>query len=161
MTCRQRLEAYLAEHRVSHRMDSHRPAFTAQQAAEAEHVSGHMFAKVVMVRSRGMLHMFVLPAPAHVDLERVADILGDPSARLATESEFVRRFPDCERGAMPAFGNLYGVPVHLDESIARSPRIAMQAGTHEDVLILDYGDFERLVHPLVDSFARVHHGMTA
>ena len=154
MDCRERLKSYLAEQAVVHEFQSHPSAFTAQEVAASEHVPGRMLAKVVMVQADQRLVMLALPAPAHVDLRRVAETLGAGEVRLAEEREFASTFPDCEPGAMPAFGNLYGLQVHVDRSLTQNERIVMQAGTHHDTVSLAYADFERLAEPVVGSFAR-------
>jgi Ala-tRNA(Pro) deacylase len=58
-------------------------------------------------------------------------------------------FPDCETGAMPPFGNLYGLPVYVDRHLARERELVFQAGNHREAVRVEYSDFERLVHPTV------------
>jgi Ala-tRNA(Pro) deacylase len=152
MECRERLEAYLTEHGVPFEVQEHRPAFTAQRIAASEHVPGRMFAKVVMAEEDGELLMLVLPASKVVDTRKASEIVGRP-VRLATEREFAPRFPDCEAGAMPPFGNLYQVPVVVDRDLGASERIVFQAGTHTVTMSVPYGDFERLVRPTVADLA--------
>jgi len=131
MDCRSRLESYFREHGVAFDLQEHPTAYTAQAVAASEHVPGRMLAKVVMAGSNGDLVMLVLPAPSMVDLPKVAGVLGTPGVRLAREQEFASVFPDCEPGAMPPFGNLYDLPVYVDETMGRSERIVFQAGTHK------------------------------
>lgn len=78
---------------------------------------------------------------------RLAAELGESGVRLAHEEEFTPAFPDCDAGAMPPFGNLYGVPVYVDRSLAEDQAIVFQAGTHRHTIQLAYDDFERLVQP--------------
>ena len=147
MPCRDRLDTYLREHDVAHAFQTHQGAFTAQEVAAAEHVPGRLFAKAVMVDADGHLAMAVVPAPAKVDLEKVARALGVQEARLAPEAQFRSRFPDCEVGAMPAFGNLYGIPVVIDRGLRSNPTIVTQAGSHTETITVAFADFERLVRP--------------
>jgi len=156
MDCKDRLESYLKEQAVAYELQTHPNAFTAQEVAASEHVPGRMLAKVVMVQADGRLHMLVLPAPSRVDVDKAAAALKAREVRLANEDEFATIFPDCERGAMPAFGNLYGVPVHVDRGLTDNQRIVMQAGTHRDTVTVDYADFERLAQPDVASLAAGH-----
>jgi CDP-diacylglycerol--serine O-phosphatidyltransferase len=97
-----------------------------------------------MVRDGGDYLMAVLPAPYHVGLERLRRAAGRPSLRLATEAEFAGLFPECDPGAMPPFGNLYGIPVWVDEDLARDDEIAFNAGNHEETVHMKYADFARL-----------------
>lgn len=153
MDCIERLEGYLREHDVEFEVQKHPIAYTAQKVAASEHVPGRMFAKVVMVQSDDELTMLVLPASSVVDTARAAALLGGRPIRLAAERDFAPRFPDCEAGAMPPFGNLYDVPVVADRSLGENERIVFQAGSHAVTMSLAYADFERLVHPTVGRIA--------
>ncbi|MGH2819943.1 MAG: aminoacyl-tRNA deacylase [Actinomycetota bacterium] len=153
MQCKERLEAYLRDNGVEFTTHHHPEAFTAQEVAATEHVSGYRLAKVVMVRAGDDLAMTVLPAPARVDLEQLGGVVSGGEPRLASEDEFAPRFPDCEAGAMPPFGNLYEVSVYVDDSLAEQETIVFEAGTHSDTMSLRFEDFKRLVQPRVASFA--------
>jgi Ala-tRNA(Pro) deacylase len=108
-------------------------------------------AKVVMVRDGDASLMVVLPAPYHLGLERLGKAAARAGLRLATEAEFAGLFPGCEPGAMPPFGNLYGIPVWVDEALTRDDEIAFNAGNHEQTMHMKYADFARLVQPRVAS----------
>ena len=153
MECRDRLENYLRENRVPFEEQHHSRAVSAQEVAASEHVPGRMLAKTVMVLGDGEMAMLALPAPYQVDLEKAAAALGADEARLAEEEEFEDSFPDCEVGAMPPFGNLYGVPVYVEETLAEDETIVFRSGTHTETMSVSYSDFERLVEPTVAQFA--------
>ena len=150
MDCKERLEGYLQEQGVPFEIQEHHRAYTAQKVAASEHVPGRMFAKVVIAETEDDdLVMLVLPASAAVDVRKASEAAGGRPVRLATEREFAPRFPDCEPGAMPPFGNLYDVPVFVDRTLGANERIVFQAGTHTDTMSVTYRDFERLAHPTV------------
>jgi Ala-tRNA(Pro) deacylase len=149
MTCRQRLEKMLDEAGVAHELVTHRLAYTAQEVADAEHISGYDVAKVVMAMADGKLVMLVLPAPTRVDFIRLKQLLGAQTVRLAEEREFGHVFPDCEVGAMPPFGHLYQVPVYVDRALTADPEIVFNAGTHRETLTVAYKDYERVARPTV------------
>ncbi|MBI4517777.1 MAG: YbaK/EbsC family protein [Deltaproteobacteria bacterium] len=151
-----KLRDFLDSNSVRYEVASHRQAFTAQEVAAAEHVPGIEVAKVVMLRSGGDFVMVVLPAPYHVDLARARELLGKPDLRLAAEQEFAPLFPKCEAGAMPPFGNLFNVPVWVDEALARDDEIVFNAGTHTQTVRMKYADFARLVAPQVGALALKH-----
>jgi Ala-tRNA(Pro) deacylase len=153
MECRDRLEEYLRENGVPFEVQHHPRAITAQEVAATEHVPGKMLAKVVVVMVDGRMVMLSLPAPYQVDLEKVGKVLGAEEARLAEEEEFEGAFPDCEVGAMPPFGNLYGMPVYVEEALAEDETIFFRAGTHTDTMSVRYTDFEQLVEPTIAAFA--------
>jgi Ala-tRNA(Pro) deacylase len=147
VSCKEKLEAHLRENGVPFEVHHHPRAYTAQRVAEVEHVSGKVMVKVVMAFTDGKMVMFALPAPKHVSLTKAAEATGAQEVRLAHEEEFAAAFPDCEVGAMPPFGNLYGIPVYADTELAQDETIVFNAGTHEDTIHMKYADFERLVKP--------------
>jgi Ala-tRNA(Pro) deacylase len=153
MDCTERLEGYFREHGVSFEVVEHPRAFTAQQIAASEHVPGRMFAKVVIAQTDDDLVMLVVPATAAVDTRKASEITGGKPVRVAAERDFAPRFPDCEAGAMPPFGNLYDVPVYVDRALGGNERIVFQAGTHSLTMSVRYEDFERLAHPTVADLA--------
>jgi Ala-tRNA(Pro) deacylase len=128
-------------------------AYTAQRVAESEHIPGKMVAKAVMVFADGQPVMLALPADYRVNFEKAAEVLGAKAVRLAHEDEFAATFPDCEIGAMPPLGNLYGLPVYVDRNLAEDETIVFQAGTHADTMSVKYADYERLVQPTVADLA--------
>jgi len=147
-----RLQEFLDSHGVTYEVTPHREAFTSQEIAAASHVSGKAMAKVVMVKRGPGMVMAVLPAACRVGVDRLEGIFGAPGVTLAREHEFAGLFPDCDTGAMPAFGNLYGVEVFVDEELAKYPRIVFQAGNHQELVTMNYADFARLAQPKVAEF---------
>ena len=148
-----KLKEFLDANGVAYEVRSHPKAFTAQEVAAAEHVPGREMAKVVIVRAGREFLMAVLPAPHKVDLGQLGAAAGKSDLRLATEAEFADLFPQCEAGAMPPFGNLYGLPIWVDEALTRDRDISFNAGTHEQTVRMAYADFARLAQPRVASFA--------
>ncbi|MDR9439920.1 MAG: YbaK/EbsC family protein [Halomonas sp.] len=138
---------FLDENGVKYVIQQHSPAYTAQEVAEVAHVPGRHFAKSVMINVDGRLALAVLPATDRIDLSRLARSLGAESVRLAEEGEFSDRFPDCEPGAMPPFGNLFDLEVFVSPHLAQADIIAFNAGNHHEVMQLAYGVFDRLVKP--------------
>lgn len=142
--------SFLDEHKVPYEVLTHRSAFTSQDVAASLHVSGWHVAKVVVVHEAGSpACLVVLPAACRLDLQALARVTGKPSLTLVSEAEMRMLFPDCEVGAMPPFGNLYGLPVLVDACLPRGREFLFQAGSHSQVVRLSYGDFERLVRPVV------------
>lgn len=149
----QKLRQYLDQNNVRYVVISHSKAYTAQGVAESAHLSGKELAKSVMLNKDGSLCMAVLPASRKVNLAAFAKLAGARDVSLASEAEFRDRFPDCEVGAMPPFGNLYGVPVYADASLGRNSEIAFNAGSHLELIRMTYDDFNRLVQPTVLDYA--------
>ena len=142
-----RLRELLTENLVPHKVILHPRAYTASSVAEAAHIPGREMAKTVVVNLDGHLALAVLPATRKVDLERLRQGTGAVQAELADEREFAGDFPGCEPGAMPPFGNLYGMPVYVEPHLAAEEGIAFNAGTFSEVVFMDYEDFARLAHP--------------
>jgi Ala-tRNA(Pro) deacylase len=150
-----RVQSLLEGSHVPYEVLAHPLAFTAQGVAHASHVSGWQMAKVVLVRpSSGPPLMAVLPAACRLDLRHFEEVSGSQRLALVSESEMHDVFPDCETGAMPPFGNLYGLPVFVDAHLAREKQLVFQAGNHREAVRVCYADFERLVHPTVADFCK-------
>ena len=144
-----RLEEFLNKNGVAHQVIQHPLAFTATSVAGAAHIRGKEMAKTVVVNLDGHLAMAVVPADRKVDLERLRQAAGAVSAELADEREFIADFPGCEPGAMPPFGNLFGMPVYVEPHLAADEQIAFNAGSHTQLIRMAYRDFERLTHPML------------
>lgn len=142
-----RLLEYLDRNQVEYVLIRHSPAYTAQTIAASAHVPGKELAKTVMVKIDGEFAMVVLPASNHIHFERLRKAAGTDDIALADEQEFLDLFPDCEVGAMPPFGNLYGMKVFVDADLTQDREIAFNAGSHRELIRLQYDDFERLVEP--------------
>ena len=147
-----KLKDFLDSYGVKYVAVQHSPAFSAQEVAASVHVPGQEMAKTVIVNVKGELAMAVLPANYHIDFHRLMDALRTSDMYLATEEEFQNRFPDCELGAMPPFGNLYGMKTYVAVALSEDEKITFEAGSHSEVITLDWADFERLVSPTIVSF---------
>jgi len=144
-----KLRDFLDSHNIKYMVVSHSIAYTAQGIAALVHMSGKKLAKTVIVKLDDALAMAVVPASFHVDLELLREAAGAKTVEVATEREFKDAFPDCETGAMPPFGNLYGMAVYADASLAENEEITFNAGTHRELVRMDWADMARLVSPKV------------
>jgi len=148
-----KLKEFLDSQGVKYVMMHHSQAFTAQEIAASAHVPGRELAKTVMIRIDGKMAMAVLPASYLVDFELLREASGAGEVDLAGEQEFKGMFPDCELGAMPPFGNLYGLEVYVAQKLAEDEEIVFNACSHTELCRLAYADFERLVKPKVITFS--------
>ncbi len=146
---------FLDSNKVKYLKIQHSPAYTAQEIAAQAHIPGEDMAKTVMIKVDGELAMAVLPASYRVDFALLKESIGTDNVELATEREFKDRFPESEVGAMPPFGNLYGMDVYVAKKLAQDKTIAFNAGSHTELIQMSYSDFERLVKPKVVPFSFV------
>jgi len=144
-----KLRNFLDSHHIKYMVISHSLAYTAQGVAALAHVSGKRLAKTVIVKIDGILAMVVIPASEHVDLDRLRALTGAQVVEVATEREFKDAFPDCETGAMPPFGNLYDMSVYADEVLAAHEEITFSAGSHRELVRMNWRDLEQLVSPTI------------
>ena len=149
-----KLKAFLDDNHIEYIVISHSQAFTAQKIAASAHIKGRDLAKTVMIKIDGKMAMVVLPASRSVDFNFLKEVLGRKNIIMATESEFKDLFPSCETGAMPPFGNLYQMDVFVDQSLAGDHEISFNAGSHTELVKMQYSDYERLVNPILISFSR-------
>lgn len=145
----QKLTDYLDKYQKKYMVVKHSKAYTAQEIAASAHIPGKDMAKTVMVKVDGDIKMMVLPSTHHLDFKLVKEALKAKEVELATEEEFQELFPDCELGAMPPFGNLYGLETFVAESLKEDEEIAFSAGTHKELVKIPYKDFEELVKPRI------------
>ncbi len=145
----QKLRNFLDENQTKYVLIVHSPAYTAQEIAASAHVPGKQLAKTVILKLDGKLAMCVMPADQKVDFEKCKDQMNAEQVELASEEEFKYAFPGCEIGAMPPFGNLYNIPVFVCKTLQQNNEIAFSAGSHRELIKLNYKDFERLVKPRV------------
>jgi len=143
----QKLKEFLDENKVKYISVQHSSAYTAQEIAAIAHIPGKDLAKTVMIKIDGKMAMAVLPASYKVSFDHLKEALDVNEVRLAYEQEFMDKFPDCEVGAMPPFGNIYGMDVYVAESLAEDEEIAFNACSHTELIKMKFSDFERLVKP--------------
>ena len=148
-----RLIDYLDRNLVQYETIEHSTAFTAQGIAALTHTPGSQFAKAIVVKLNGVFAMAVVPASYHVDLRKLKEETGATTIALASEMEFRALFPECETGAMPPFGNLYGMPVYVDESLTHLTTATFNAGSHREMIRMAWRDYEVLVQPTAVSIS--------
>jgi len=147
-----KLKDHLDKEKIKYITIVHSPAYTAQEVAASAHITGRELAKTVIVELDGKMAMAVLPANRKIVLQDLREVTGSEEVKFASEEEFQAKFPGCETGAMPPFGNLYGMDVYMAESLSANDEIVFNAGSHTEVIRMRFDDFERLVRPKVVSF---------
>lgn len=153
MAISKKLKKYLDKEKIEYKTKNHDRVITAQEVAESIHVPGKELAKSIVIRDGDKYHLFVLPATKSVDFSQVRKLLNTHHVDLADEADFETMFSDCELGAMPPFGNIYGLETFVDQELKEDEDIAFNAGTHSDVILMHFSDFDSLVHPTYASFA--------
>jgi len=148
-----RVTNFLDNNGIKYEKKEHKPVFSAQQMAAAEHEPGRYVAKPVIVKADGKAVMCVVPASRKIDIDALKKQLGARSVELAQEEEIAGMFDDCELGAEPPFGNLYDMPTIIDKSLEHDDHIMFQAGTHQTAIRMSMDDYRRLVQPKVLEFS--------
>lgn len=148
------LQSYLDEMGVHYHLTQHPTAYTAQDLAHAEHVSGRRVLKPVVVEADGQFVLCALPACHKIDLAELRDQLEAQNVRLVDESRLRDIFPDCELGAEPPIGRIYGMPTIMDESVLQDDRVTFQAGRHDAAVTMSVADYRRLAQPEIAHFGR-------
>ena len=147
-----KLKEFLDQEKIKYVSIVHSTAYTAQEVAASAHITGKELAKTVIVKLDGQMAMAILPANRKIVLQDLREATGSDQVKFASEEEFQARFPGCETGAMPPFGNLYGMEVFVAEALTQNDEISFNAGSHTEVMKLAFKDFMRLVKPKVVSF---------
>jgi Ala-tRNA(Pro) deacylase len=148
-----KLVDFLDKDGVKYSVLTHSTAFAAQEIAQLTHIPGKEIAKTVIVWMDGVMVMVVLPASHMIDFGLLQQVSGVGNVELATESEFKGRFPECEVGAMPPFGNLFDMRVFVEKALTEDAYIAFNAGTHRELVRMSYVDYQKIVNPKITSFS--------
>ena len=148
-----KLKEFLDQKKIKYITVKHSSAFTAQEIAAAAHIPEKELAKSVIIKADGKMAMAVLPASYKVNFDQLKKVLKAKEVRLAYEQEFIDKFPDCEIGAMPPFGNLYGMEVYAAESLSGDEEIAFNACSHTELIKMKFKDFLKLVKPKIIKFS--------
>lgn len=141
------LKDFLNKNQVKYISIDHSPSYTAQEIAAVAHVSGKQLAKTVILKAGNKFIMVVMPATEHINFSELREVLGVKDLDLAREADFKAKFPECEVGAMPPFGNLYDMPVYVSNHLMDQEQITFNAGSHSELLRMSYRDFDKLVKP--------------
>ncbi len=147
-----KLIEFLNSNKIKYVIIKHSQAYTALEIAESAHIPGKELAKTVMVRIDGKMAMAVLPASCQADLNQLKNATGAGNVILASEQEFAELFPGCELGAMPPFGNLFGLEIFVAESLTEDKEITFNAGSLSELIRMSYKDFEKLTNPKIVKF---------
>ena len=153
MPLKKRLKDFLDQNKVKYVTMIHSKAYTAQEIAAVLHVPGKMFAKTVILKEAEKFMMAVLPATHRINMDLFKQVSHGHKLELASEEEFESLFPKCEIGAMPPFGTIYDMPTYVDSSLTKDEDICFNATTHSEVIKMKYADFEKLVKPVIGTFA--------
>lgn len=144
-----KLAEYLTSNHVQYKMIPHSEAYTASETSQVAHVSPRNLAKTVIVRTPEKMIMVVVESDHQLDLKKLRKAIHESHLDIAKETEFTDEFPDCEMGAMPPFGNLYGMEVFVSDVLAKDDRIAFNAGSHTELFEISFEDFKKLTKPKI------------
>jgi Ala-tRNA(Pro) deacylase len=154
MSALERVRALLDEEGLSYEVVKHREEFTAREEADASGLPPTQWAKSLAVLLDGRPALAVLPADRRLDLDELREVAGAGKAELVGEDALADLYPDCDVGALPPFGRLYGQPTYVDTFLRKVDRVGFHAGTHTEALLMDYPEFERVAEPVVGWFGR-------
>lgn len=149
----QKLKDLLDQKGIKYISINHSPAYTARETAASTFVPRREFAKTIIVDLDGDAVMAVVPASRHVDTRALVELAAGGAARLATEDEFKTLFPDCEIGAMPPFGSLYGLRVFVDPMVTEVDDLCFNAGSHEQIIRMACSDYLEIEQPVIGAIA--------
>lgn len=138
------LQSYFGDHKVAYDVQRHERTGTSSHTAEICHVPGGKLAKGVVLRSGHGYLLAVVPASRRIAMDAVEAITGSPVA-LASEAETGMLFPDCETGAVPVFGEAYGIPAMVESTFDDSRDIYCEGGDHRCLVHMDGRDFRALM----------------
>ena len=129
---------------VDYEIHEHGRSFTASATARAEGVDPRTFEKVIWVRSaEDGDALIVVDSEDHLDLKKAREALKSGRVKLVPEDEIEQLAPDCDAGAMPAVGKLFGLPTYADFAVRDAPEVSFNAGSHTVAVRVDRAAWER------------------
>lgn len=144
-----KLKEFLTKNKINYFSISHPVAYAARETSHVSHVSERSLAKTVIINAGNKRVMVVVPSNEAIDFDALKKSLHENNVSLVAEGEFTKLFPDCELGAMPPFGNLYNMDVYVEKNLTKNKEIAFNAGSHTELIKMNYQDYEKLVHPKI------------
>lgn len=152
MTVFERLVALLDEHGAAYEVLHHAAVFTSEEAARVRGTTLGSGAKALVCRADGRFVLFVLPGDRRLDGRQVRRALGWKRLRFATQDE-VAALTALAPGAIPPFGQLFGLPTYCDDALADEPRINFNAGDHARSVALAFADYAAVERPTRGRYA--------
>ena len=135
-----KLSDYLKAHDAQYEVLNHAHSGSSMQTAKASNVPARCLAKAVVLEDDTHAVMAVLPASRRLELRELQASAGQ-GLRLATETDLKYLFKDCEPGAVPPIGAVYGMETIWDDSLMEQPETYFEAGDHETLVHMKTGDF--------------------
>ncbi|HLA30261.1 MAG TPA: YbaK/EbsC family protein [Pseudomonas sp.] len=144
MQMAQTLERSLNRAHCQYELVEHSESATSLESARKAGIpAAHMAKSVILDDRRGHYLMAVLPANRQLDLNKVHK--GPQRWQLSGEQALAKLFKDCQRGAVPALGELYGLDMLIDPTLVGLQDIYLEAGDHESLVHMPVDDFFKLV----------------
>lgn len=138
------LDSYLKNRACRYDTVEHPFTATAAEAGISSSVPLKKVAKAVVLHDNSHYLMAVIPAMNKLVLPEVERLIGC-HAELASEADLDRIFGDCDKGAIPAVGQAYGLNVIWDGALKDEEDIYLEAGDHRHLLHLNKQQFMRLM----------------
>jgi len=125
---------------------SHAKTGSSMETAEQAHIPGGALAKGVVTKDGDGFLMLVLPSDYHVDLDALGSRLGK-FLTMASENELSELFDDCQRGAVPPLGYVYGIKTLWDPNteLGKDEKVYFEAGDHEHLVQVSGVQFHELM----------------
>jgi len=138
------IQDYLESHRVVFDVLEHPHTDSTLRTAEAAHISGDQLAKPVLLGDDSSYLLAIIPATHRLELDRLNQVMAR-SLEMIEEDEMEATFSDCEKGAIPAIGDAYGIDTVLDTSLSHQSDVYFESGDHEHLIHMTGEDFRHLM----------------
>jgi len=147
---------FLKKAKVKYELIKHRTVYTAQDKAATLKVKPNIIGKTLVLKIDKRISVVLIPANKNLDknkFKKVAKAL--PTGRQAKNLDFVserimkNQLKGVKVGAVPPFGNLWGLPTFVDKSLTLQPKIIVNSGDHNWSIKISPSVFKKLVPGLV------------
>jgi len=144
----------LDEHGIRYRHLQHEETRTSADSARVRGEPLEIGAKAIVLKIDNRFCLFVMSAALRINSRRIRDYLGARKTRFATTEELMQ-MTGLPPGAIPPFGRpVLDLPLFVDPSVFKNPRMAFNAGSLNDSVVISSADYRRLMKPDIFAFTQ-------
>ncbi|NCC71391.1 hypothetical protein EOM09_07470 [bacterium] len=144
---------FLEENKIEYKKIHHKPTPTSEDSARERGEDIKIGGKALVLKINKEFKIFVLSASLKLDSKKIKEYLKIKKVRFATKEELFELtglFP----GAVPPFGKpTINLDLYIDESILNNKKIAFNAGSLEDSVIISTEDYIKIAKGEIFKFS--------
>lgn len=148
------IRRFLDENQIVYRTVHHEPTFTSEESARARGEEVKIGGKAIVLKVGDVFRLFVLSAALKIDSDAIKEHFQTKSTRFANAEE-LSDFTGLVPGSVPPFGfPILPFELYVDNSILRNEKIAFNAGSLTDSIVMRTSDYLKIADATVFDFSK-------